>query len=245
MTTICRGKQSTPCAALAAGRSSIEPQGWCKSDNPIERARGAAVLAQLGKTVEHRINSFPEDSYLAVSQMVQLENEVQPLSSAIHALGHLDDPKAIPLIIAYQKHPVAEIRFAATCALGSFPNDPEAVEALIGLTSDADDDVRDWAVFGLGNPGEADSAEIRDAIFARLSDSNGDVREEAMVGLARRKDKRVLPALLTALNQSELDNPGVTTLTIEAADAMLDLESERKDWSGTEYAAAIKERFSL
>jgi HEAT repeat protein len=218
---------------------------WCKSANPLERARGAGVLAQLGKTVENPSNTFSEDSYLAVCQMLQLETEVQPLNSAIHALGHLDDPRAIPLIIAYQTHPVAEIRFAVACALGSFPNDTESIRALLALTSDADEDVRDWAVFGLGNLIDADSAEIREALFSRLSDANAEVREEAMVGLAKRKDKRVLPVLLAALNQSELDDPGVMILTIEAADLMLDLESERKDWSGAEYAAAIRARFSL
>ena len=68
---------------------------WCKSENPVKRARGASVLAQLGKTVEHRSNSFPESSYLAISQMLQAENEIQPLCSAIHALGHLDNPAGI------------------------------------------------------------------------------------------------------------------------------------------------------
>lgn len=39
---------------------------WCKSENPLQRARGADVLAQLGKTLEHRQNSFPEESYSAI-----------------------------------------------------------------------------------------------------------------------------------------------------------------------------------
>lgn len=203
------------------------------------------MLAQLGKTAEHPTNSFPEGSYLAVSQMLQQENEIQPLSSAIYALGHLDNPVAVSLIISYHQHPETEIRFAVACALGSFASDPEAIQALIVLTSDADDDVRDWAVFGLGNLGDADSREIRDALFARLNDTNDNVREEAIVGLATRKDQRVLPALIAALNQPELDDPGITMLTIEAANAMLDLEDEREDWSGADYIAALRERFSL
>jgi len=218
---------------------------WCKSINPLERARGASVLSQLGKTIEHQSNNFPEECYLAVSQMLRDEKEVQPLSAAIHALGHLDNPKAIPLIIGYRENPSVEVRFAAACALGSFANDPVTVQALIALTRDADDDVRDWAVFSLGNLGDADSPDIRDALFSRLSDCNEDVREEAMVGLAKRKDKRVLPALFAALNQSELDDPGVTELTIEAAYLMLNFAEERKDWDGGDYAAALRERFRL
>lgn len=218
---------------------------WCRSGNPMERARGADVLAQLGKTAEHQSTMFPEESYAVVTQMLQQENEVQPLRSAIHALGHLNNPKAVPFISPFQQHPVAEIRFALACALGSFANDPEAIQSLIALTDDTDDDVRDWAVFGLGNLGNADSAEIREAIFARLNDSNEDVREEAMVGLARRKDQRVLPALIRALTQSGLNDSGVTVLTIEAANAMLNMESERTDWTGADYVTALKERFAL
>lgn len=218
---------------------------WCKSGNPMERARGADILAQLGKTVEHQSNTFPEESYAVVTQMLQLETDVQPLISAIHALGHLDNPAAIPLISPYKNHPVSEVRFAVACALGPFANDAAAIQALMILTSDADDDVRDWAVFGLGNLGDADSPEIRDALFSRLNDSDENVREEALVGVAKRKDTRVLPALLAALNQSEADDPGVTELTIEAADLMLDFAEEREDWSCADYSAALRARFQL
>ena len=218
---------------------------WCKSENPKERSRGACVLAQLCKTWEHQSNSFPEESYVAVCQMLQLENEVQPLSSAIHALGHLDNPAAIPLISSYQRHPVAEIRFAVACALGSFPNDPDSVQALMALASDVDDDVREWAVFGLGNQGNADSHEIRDALFQRISDPNKHVREEAIIGLAKRKDQRVLPALTAALMQPELDDPRATMMTIEAAYLILGFDEERKDWGAAEYITALREQFSL
>jgi HEAT repeat protein len=116
---------------------------------------------------------------------------------------------------------------------------------LIALTGDTDDDVRNWAVFGLGNLGDGDSVEIRNALFSRLDDSNKNIREEAMVGLARRKDQRVLPALIAALSQAGFIDPEVTMLTIEAANAMLDMENERSDRTGAEYISALKERFSL
>ncbi len=193
------------CGALEPGRFLIEPQPGANQKTRCNERVGPAYSPNWVKP-RNGTDNFPEESYLAVSQMLQQENEIQPLSSAIHALGHLDDPAAIPLILSYQQHPEAEIRFAIACALGSFANNPKAIPALMILTSDADDDVRDWAVFGLGNLGDADSAEIRDAIFARLNDPNEDVREEAMVGLAKRKDQRVLLALIAALNQSALDD---------------------------------------
>lgn len=214
---------------------------WCNSDEPLVRARGADVLAQLGKTVEHPTNSFPEDSYLLVSQLLQKEIDPRPLSSAISALGHIENLQAIPLIVRHQRHESADVRFSVACALGSFAlfNDPLAIKALLVLMEDGDDDVRDWATFGLGVQGDSDSEEIRDALFRRMSDSDDDVREEAMVGLAKRKDQRVLPSLIAALEQ-----PTMTDRVLEAADLTLDVQGDRKDWKSRDYVGALRERFA-
>jgi HEAT repeat protein len=56
---------------------------------------------------------------------------------------------------------------------------------LAKLTADEDEEVRDWATFGLGVLGDIDTVEIREALAARLSDANDDAREEAVVGLAK------------------------------------------------------------
>jgi HEAT repeat protein len=213
---------------------------WCKSENPLQRARGADVLAQLGKTADHRENNFPEESYQVISHMLRRENHERPLSSAISALGHLENPAAASLIIENQchLHPSAEVRFAVAFALGSFGNDPDASAVLLLLMDDADDDVRDWATFGLGVQGDLDCDEIREALFRRISDSNEDVREEAMVGLSKRKDLRVLPSLIV-----ELQQPTMTDRIIDAACELLDMQQHRKDWRGDDYVAALRERF--
>jgi hypothetical protein len=41
---------------------------WIESAQPLKRARGLDVVAQLGKTVEHPSNSFPQESYDLVSK---------------------------------------------------------------------------------------------------------------------------------------------------------------------------------
>ena len=69
---------------------------WCRSDEPLKRARGADVLAQLGKTADHPENNFPEESFKAVVALAESEKHIEPLSSAIHALGQIGDPRAIP-----------------------------------------------------------------------------------------------------------------------------------------------------
>src|SRR5208282_2538118 len=95
--------------------------GWCESDNPLARARGAAVLAQLGKTVEHGGNSFPEESYSVIVGLVQRETEPRALASAIAALGHLENPLAVPIIARFCSHPNDEVRFNVAFGLGCFP----------------------------------------------------------------------------------------------------------------------------
>lgn len=212
----------------------------CKSNDSLSRARGADVLGQLGKRADHRSNTFPEESYSVITELVQRETEPQPLAAGIAALGHLDNPLAVPLITSFSSHPSPEVRFDVAFALGCFPNDPLSAKTLLGLTQDTDEDVRDWATFGLGVLGNTDSDEIREALVRRLTDSDEDVREEAMVGLGKRKDQRVLSTLLVAL-----ERPDTTFRVIETAYQMLGMDNEREGWKGTDYAAALRQRFSL
>jgi HEAT repeat protein len=213
---------------------------WCDSENPLVRARGADVLSQLGKTAEHPSNSFPEESYSTVSALLRREKELQPLGSAIAALGHIDNPQAVSLVAEHRNHPSPKIRFDVACALGNFPNEPVAVDALLGLMQDDDADVRDWATFGLGVLGDSDSPEIRDALLLRVSDSNQGAREEATVSLSKRRDQRVLIPLISMLEQLT-----VPDRAIEAAALMLGNENEETDWDGQQYATALRQRFSL
>jgi HEAT repeat protein/8-oxo-dGTP pyrophosphatase MutT (NUDIX family) len=210
----------------------------CKSNDPLYRARGASVLAQLGKTADHPSNNFPDESYAVVTDLVRQETHPQPLAAGIAALGHLGNSAAVPLIAGFQSHPDPNVRFDVAFALGCFPDDPLGSETLLRLTQDSDEDVRDWATFGLGTLSDADSNEIREALVRRLLDTNEDAREEAMVGLGKRKDPRVLPTLLAAL-----EDP--TTLVIEAAYLMLGMEKEQQDWDPDDYATALRQRFPV
>ena len=213
---------------------------WSKSENALQRARGADVLSQLGKTADHPNNSFPEESYEVVSQLLLREKEWLPLASAIAALGHIGNPLVVPMLAGYTHHPSPKVRFDLAFALGCFPNDPGAVEALLVLMQDGDADVRDWATFGLGVLGDSDSTLIRDALFLRLDDDDQDTREEAMVGLGKRKDNRVVKSLIAALDQ-----PSVPSRAIEAAQVMLDRECADEGWSGQMYAAALRQKFAF
>src|SRR5260370_8655134 len=131
----------------------------CKSTDPLFRARGADVLAQLGKTVDHPSSGFPEESYSVITDLVQGETEAQPLAAGIAALGHLGNALAVTLITNFSSHPSPAVRFDVAFALGCFPNEPLSLETLLRLIQDTDEDVRDLAAFGLGVLRNTDSAE--------------------------------------------------------------------------------------
>lgn len=211
---------------------------WVESADLLKRARGLDVLAQLGKTAEHRANNFPQECYELVSRTLKQEQEFLPLQSAIYALGHLDDPRAVPLLAQFHTHQRPEVRFAVACALGSFPNDAVSVKTLLELMEDVDSDVRDWATFGVGVQGDQDSVEIRESLCCRLNDSDVDASEEAVVGLAKRRDLRVFPKLFDLLNQES-----ISSRAVEAACLLLGLNDEPEGWSGQEYVNALRQRF--
>jgi HEAT repeat protein len=129
------------------------------------------------------------------------------------------DDAALPLLLPLARHPDAGVRRAVAQALPSvmgdaFPGD--TVRALVTLSADADDDVRDWACFALGTQlSEVDEPEVRNALAARLDDPHDDTRCEALLGLARRRDTRALPVL-----HERLARENVYSLEIDAAGAL-------------------------
>ena len=215
---------------------------WLQNSDSLKRARGAAILAQLRKPAENPRAEpewlFRTEAFRLVVNMLRGEDEPLVLDSGIAALGFLSDCDAIPIIASYAGHLDENVRFSVACALGHFPNDPEAVACLLALTRDVDSDVRDWAVFGLGVQGDVDSPDIRDALLERVTDSDEDVREEAIVGLGRRHDLRLLPVL-----RNLLDAPVLKLRVAEAASAMLGFAQDPEEWEAKDYKRALDEMF--
>jgi HEAT repeat protein len=213
---------------------------WCTSSDPLKRARGADVLAQIGRTFQHQHNNFLEESYAVVLQLAQHERESVPLLAAIHALGHIGNPLALPFVIQNYSHEDPNVRLAVAFALGTFADDPRAVQALIVLMEDRDDDVRDWATFGLGVLGHTDSPEIRVALLRRTKDPNPDVRGEALAALANRGESQAIPPLIAELNQGAVSVP-----LREAAESFLGESEQHEKWNGHDFAKALKLHFRL
>lgn len=184
-----------------ATREVFEEGGTlCRSECPQERRLGADILGQLG--VPDRL--CPDECVAILAEMSAIETDREAIGSICTALGHLHHPGAVEPLLRWMRHPYAEIRWHVAVALCGH-EEPDAVEALIELSTDADEDVRDWATFGLGSQMDLDTPAIREALCARLNDSDPVTRAEAFVGLARRKDERVIAPLIEALDSTQLD----------------------------------------
>lgn len=80
--------------------------------------------------------------------------------------------------------------------------DPTAeanMQHLVTMTRDADRSNRDWATMLLSQV-DADTPEIRAALFAAADDENDVVRAEAVLGIAQRDARLALPLALKALS---------------------------------------------
>lgn len=211
---------------------------WCGSDDARQRARGADVLAQLGKTAEHPTTNFADEAFMVVAGMALNEKAPQPLSSAIYALGHLADVRAAPLVAHYSSHADARVRMAVAYACGCTPDEVTSMETLLELMRDEDPDIRDWATFGLGTLSDLDSSGMREQLAAALNDPFEDVRLEALAGLAKRRDARCLPLLIANLDQPEVDEA-----IVEDACMMLGHADPPDGWKPADYLASLRERF--
>jgi HEAT repeat protein len=184
----------------------------CQSFCAVERRIGADILGQLGSPEQR----FPRQRLNVLLKMLRRERESQVLYSVLIALGHLAETDAIGPAARLRTHPDSSVRYAVAHALTGY-DDPLALNSLIDLTDDEDAEVRDWATFGLGTQVDCDFPALRDALVARLSDPDEVVRSEALIGLARRKDDRVLAALL-----QELAGESIDVGVIEAAELLAD-----------------------
>lgn len=182
------------------------------SDDAAERTVGCDLLAALCDPDEE---GWGPEVTSAVVRMAETEDDADVLWSVAQALGFAEDHRGLPTLVGLAGHPDSDVRFKVAWALPSCGEggDPELLaRALIGLMEDSDEDVRDWATFGLGSLTDLDGPDVREALVGRLSDENLDARDEAIFGLARRRDRRVLPVLAARLGED-----AVGFLAVEAA----------------------------
>lgn len=168
----------------------------CMSSVDNERAVGAIILGELG----YPESTFPDERLEILLGLLESEKDPDVVGTVITALGHFHHEKSVEHLAKFKNYPDAEVRHRLTWTLKEFEDDL-AIAALIELTKDEDEDVRDWATFGIGSMIERDTPEIREALIRRLNDPHEIVQSEAMIGLAIRQDRRVLDRIVDEISE--------------------------------------------
>lgn len=222
--------------ALDSVQAAETPEDWSECARVLEQARafgraafdagvrllgGSAVERQLGCELIGTLCNPDEEGWsheaaLAIVAIADGETDPELCCSIAAALGTTSDPVCIPVLVGLAHHPDSDVRWQAAIALSPCSdtegNNTLIGDALIGLSEDEDERVRDWATFGLGQQLDADSLAVRQALYRRLDDPHDDTRFEALVGLARRRDPRAL-----SLTQAALRAESVFRLVVDAA----------------------------
>jgi HEAT repeat protein len=172
------------------------------SDAMAERELAVDILGALGGSGSDPQRPFREETVVLLLDLLRRERESRVLESLGYAFGHLDEPRGVAPLSALAGHPEVRVREGVIGGLLRH-EDERAVAALIQLSADEADEIRDWATFGLGTQIPLDTPAIRAALAARLDDPHEDTREEAMYGLAMRLDARAIPVLLAFLEDGE------------------------------------------
>lgn len=155
---------------------------------------------------------YPEGSTLLVALLEDPEEGVR--ASAAAALGFHTNTATIPALLRLVSDPSEEVRFNIAVALGSFTSwegeesrcQSEVEAALLHLMDDEDEEVRDWATFGI-HQGRHNTPAAQARLWKALDDSNPDVRGEAAEGLALFGERSFLPRLETLLREDKELSP--------------------------------------
>ncbi|MEU2153600.1 ankyrin repeat domain-containing protein [Streptomyces sp. NPDC019396] len=199
---------------------------WVGTEDPLRQAFAADVLAGLGLPDEdYGADGAPGNPGHAglparvvplLRELAREAGDPEVIRAAVAGLGQQRDPAGVTEILRHAGHTDPEVRFGVAVALhGLLPGDhTEGVDAVIGLTRDKDDGVRDWATTVLADTG-ADGPAVRQALADRLADAVPDIEAEAARGLAMRQDARAVEALARIL--ADEDPEGYAYSTAEQA----------------------------
>jgi HEAT repeat protein len=187
-------------ALREAGAELTDLEPLLLAEDATRRAFAVEVL-QVPKSEKERL-AFLE----FLRGMLRRERSNEAMVAIIQALNELTPDDRVDLVLPYVTSTDADVRQVTAVALGG-SRDSRAVDALVALSSDTVDDVRNWAVFELGSmlgtpeSGLFSSQALCDALAARLSDAHEETRAEAALGLALRGDLRSLPVVRAELER--------------------------------------------
>ena len=184
---------------------------WADDPRPRMREMACFILGQIGERDEQGVVVARDPEGIPVLlRLLETDPEAEVRSAAAAALGHHAAPATVPALVRAVSDPSEDVRFDVATALGSFywieKNEDHhkgaAAAALLRLMDDEDEDVRDWATFGI-HQGRHDTPETRARLWQALDDPNSAVRGEAAEGLALFGDRSLIPRLDALLREDD------------------------------------------
>jgi HEAT repeat protein len=217
------------------GRPALERAlELARDPRPLAREMACFVLGQVIEQAPAKGERWPEplrDGVPVLLQLLDSDPAEDVRAAAASALGHQRLPSTIPALCRAALDSSEEIRFGVTFALSSFYSSSwedaetavyrdQVCQTLLRLMDDPDDDVRDWATFGMHQGGH-DTPEVRARFWKALDDPNPDVRGEASEGLALLGDPDLAARLEDLLRNDEALSPCYFTAAEELGDPRL------------------------
>jgi HEAT repeat protein len=219
---------------IARGGQAVIPRAIELAEDARPRMREMAcyILGQVGypdPDCPGWLNRYP-DGIPTLIRHLESDADEDVRATAASALGFQRDEaaSAVPALCRAARDPSDEIRYAVAHALGRFGEwvwetaedrhyQVAVREALLRLMDDVDEDVRDWATFGIHQGGH-DTPEVRARLWQALDDPNPEVRGEAAWGLSLFGERSLIPRLEKLLR----DDPAISPNYFEAAEELGD-----------------------
>jgi hypothetical protein len=201
---LARHRSLAPLRALPDDALARHVLPLLTSPRPEERALVADVLRHARAHEDDWPARVPEYATILLA-LAERETDPTVLSACVAAFVDLADPRGVALAARHVRHADPAVRLTIAGMLGAYAaTEPLAVTTLLSLSTDDDDDTRDWATFGLAScfffeRTVLDPHFLCAALFARVEDPHDACRGEAWVGLARARDPRVIPLIHDAL----------------------------------------------
>jgi HEAT repeat protein len=169
------------------------------------------VLRLLGREAQ----PLAAQTLALFAQMLSRAPSAELLACIGNACADFHDPSVVAMLTPHANHLDPAVREAVLHAVRRSGH-PDAITALISLSRDSLDDLREWATFALGSQLPlVDGVDVREALAARLTDTHEPTRDEAVIGLALRGDVRALGPL-----RAQLERGYVGLALFEAAHAL-------------------------
>ncbi|WP_285445843.1 HEAT repeat domain-containing protein [Xanthomonas sp. fls2-241-TYG-148] len=171
-----------------------------KSTSPACREIAAFLMGQLPELDFSSRNTFIE----VLATMLTGDSDNLVKSSSASALGHLRAVEKLKELINAANDNDTRVRENVAFAAGKIDT-PEAIKLLIGLSYDQDIAVVEWATLGLTNSSHTATSIVADRLTELASHSNREIRETAIAALANTGNKNIMPSLLRALEEDEVN----------------------------------------